>query len=64
MFKNSVLSRIFGSKRDEAIGDWRKLHDEELNGLYSSPNTVRVIKFEKNGMGGACSVYVGGEWRI
>ena len=39
-----VLRRIFGSKRDEATGEWRKLHNEELNDLYSSPNNVRVIK--------------------
>jgi len=39
-----VLRRIFGPKRDEVTGDWRKLHNEELNDMYSSPNTVRVIK--------------------
>jgi hypothetical protein len=39
-----VLRRIFGSKRDEVTGGWRKLHDEELHGLYSSPSIVRVIK--------------------
>jgi hypothetical protein len=44
VFENRVLSRIFGSKRDEVTGDWRKLHKEELNDLYSSPNIVRVIK--------------------
>jgi len=44
MFKNRVLKRIFGPKRDEVKGEWRKLHNEELNGLYSSPNIVRVIK--------------------
>ena len=44
MFENSVLRRIFGPKRDEVTGEWRKLHDEELNNLYSSPNIVRVIK--------------------
>jgi len=38
------LRRIFGPKRDEVRGEWRKLHDEELNDLYSSPNIVRVIK--------------------
>ena len=41
--ENRVL-RIFGPKRDEVIGEWRKLHNEELNDLYSSPNIVRVIK--------------------
>jgi hypothetical protein len=39
-----VLRRIFGPKRDEVTGYWRRLHNEELNGLYSSPNIVRVIK--------------------
>ena len=43
-FENRVLRRIFGSKRDEVTGEWRKLHNEELNDLYSSPNIVRVIK--------------------
>jgi len=42
--ENRVLRRIFGPKRDEIIGEWRKLHDEELNDLYCSPNVVRVIK--------------------
>jgi len=41
---NRMLRRIFGPKRDEVIGEWRKLHNEELNGLYSSPDIVRVIK--------------------
>ena len=39
-----MLRRIFGTKRDEVTGEWRKLHNEELNDLYYSPNTVRVIK--------------------
>jgi hypothetical protein len=44
VFENRVLRRIFGSKRVEVTGEWRKLHNEELNYLYSSPNIVRVIK--------------------
>jgi len=44
VFENRVLRRLFGSKRDEVKGDWRKLHNEELNDLCSSPNIVRVIK--------------------
>jgi hypothetical protein len=44
VFENRVLRRIFGPKRDEATGDWRKLHNEELNNLYSSPNIIRVSK--------------------
>jgi len=44
VFENRVLRRIFGPRRDEVKGDWRKLHNEEINDLYSSPNIVRVIK--------------------
>ena len=44
MFEKSVFRRIFGPKRDAVTGEWRKLHNEELNDLYSSPNIVRVIK--------------------
>ena len=44
VFQNRVLKRILGPKRDEVTGEWRKLHNEELNDLYSSPNSVRVIK--------------------
>jgi hypothetical protein len=44
VFENRVLRRIFGLKRDEVTGGWRKLHNEELHGLYSSPSIVRVIK--------------------
>jgi len=43
VFENRMLRRIFGSKRDEITGEWRKLHNEELNDLYSSPNIVRVV---------------------
>ena len=44
MFENIVLRRIFGPRRDEVTGEWRRLHNEELNDLYSSPNIVRVLK--------------------
>jgi len=44
MFENGVLRRIFGPKRDEVTGKWRKLHNEGLNDLYSSPNIFRMIK--------------------
>ena len=44
MFEKRVLRRIFRPKRDGVKGEWRKLHNEELNDLYSSPNIVRVIK--------------------
>jgi len=44
VFGNMVLRIIFGPRRDEVTGEWRRLHNEELNDLYSSPNIVRVIK--------------------
>jgi hypothetical protein len=44
VFENRVLRRIFGPKRDEVTGDWRKLHNEELHILYSSPDIIRQIK--------------------
>jgi hypothetical protein len=44
VFENRVLMRIFGSKRDEVTGEWRKLHNEELHILYSIPDTIRQIK--------------------
>jgi hypothetical protein len=45
--ENRALRRIFGPKRDEVTEKWRKLHNEELNDLYSSPNVVRVIKLRR-----------------
>jgi len=44
VFENRELRRIFGPRRDEVTGEWRRLHNEELNDLYYSPNIVRVIK--------------------
>jgi hypothetical protein len=44
VFKNRVLRTIFGPKRDEVTGEWRKLHNEELHILYSSPNIIKQIK--------------------
>jgi hypothetical protein len=44
VFENSVLRRLFGPKRDEVRGEWRKLHNKELNDMYPSPNIFRVIK--------------------
>jgi hypothetical protein len=57
VFENRVLRRIFGSKRDEEAGVSRKLHNEELNHLCSSPKIVRVTNIEKNEMEEACSTY-------
>jgi len=47
VFENMVLRRIFGPRRDEVTGEWRRLHKEELNDLYSSPSIVRVIKWRR-----------------
>jgi hypothetical protein len=44
VFENSVLRRIFGPKTEEVIGGWRKLHNEELRNVYSSPNIIRMMK--------------------
>ena len=55
MFENRVLRRVFGPKRDEVTGEWRKLHNEEL------PEYCAGGKIEKNEMGGACGAYRAGE---
>ena len=47
VFENRVLRGIFGPRRDRVTGEWRKLHNEKLNSLYTSPNTVRVIKSKR-----------------
>jgi hypothetical protein len=68
VFKNRVLRIIFGPKRDEVTGEWKKLHNEELNDLYCSPNIVRVIKLRRMGWAGyvVCmrrgEAYVGFWW--
>jgi len=61
-----VLRRIFGPKRDEVIGEWRKLHNEELNDLYSSPNIMWVIKLRRMRWAGhvACKVEGRGMYRV
>jgi hypothetical protein len=52
VFENRVLRRILGPKRDEVAGEWRKLHNEELNDLYCSPNIIWVIKSRRMGWAG------------
>jgi hypothetical protein len=47
VFENRVLKRIFGPKRDEVIGGWRNLHNEELHNLYSLPSTIRMTKSKR-----------------
>ena len=69
MFENRLLRRIFGTKRDEVAGEWRKLQTEKLNDLYCSPNIVRVIKSRRMRWGtghaarmGRGEVYTGFWW--
>jgi hypothetical protein len=57
VFENEVLRRILGPKRDEVTGEWRRLHNEELCALYSSPNIIPVIKSRRQ-IGRACSIMV------
>jgi len=64
VFENRVQWRIFGVKRDEVTGEWRKLHEEELNNLYYSKNIVRLIKWGRKETDGACSAYGREERRI
>jgi hypothetical protein len=52
VFENRVLRRIFGPKRDQVTGGWRKLHNEELHYLYSSPRIIKMIKSTRMGLAG------------
>ena len=60
MFENRVLRRVFGPKRDEVTGEWRKLHNEELSDLYSLPNIVRVVKSRRKKRAGHVARVVDG----
>jgi hypothetical protein len=62
VFENRVLRRIFGPKRDGVTGEWRRLHNEELNDLYSSPNIIRVIKSRRNSW--TAHVARMGDWEV
>ena len=54
VFQNTVLRKIFGPKREEVRGEWRRLHNEELYNTYSSQNIIHVVLMKKNVVGGAC----------
>jgi hypothetical protein len=60
VFQNRVLKRVFGPKRDEVTGEWRKLHNEELSALYSLPHIVRLVKSRRIRCE-ACGAFSGGE---
>jgi hypothetical protein len=70
VFENRVLRRIFGPKREEVIGGWRKLHNERLHNLYSSPSIIRMIKSRRMRWAayvarmGRRWVYIGYWWEI
>ena len=61
VFENRVLRRVFGPKRDEVTGEWRKLHNEELRDLYSLPNIVWVVKSRRMRWVGHVESMGGGE---
>jgi hypothetical protein len=61
VFEIRKLRRIFGAKRDEVTGEWKKLHEEELNDLYSSPKYCAGDKIEKSEIGETCSADEGRE---
>ena len=66
VFENMVLRRIFGPRRDEVTGEWRRLYNDELNDLYSSPNIVRVIRSRRMRWAGhvACMGEERGVYRV
>jgi hypothetical protein len=64
VFENRVLKRLFGPKRNEMTGEWRKLHNEELRDLYSSPSIIRIIKSRRMRWAGLVSRMGGEEERL
>jgi hypothetical protein len=64
VFEDRVLRRIFGPKRDEVMGEWRKMHNGELHNLYSTPDTTRQIKSRGMRWVGACGTPGRGEKRV
>jgi hypothetical protein len=62
-FENKVL-RIFGPKRDRVTGGWKKLHNEELHNVYSSPSIIRIIKSRRIEVGRTCGTNGGEEERV
>jgi hypothetical protein len=61
VIENRVLRRIFGPRRDQMTGNWRKLHNKELHKLYSSPNIISMMQVKEDEMGRACSTNEGDE---
>jgi hypothetical protein len=64
VFENRVPRRIFGLKRDEVTGEWKKLHNEELRDLYSSRSIIRIIKSKGMRWEGECSTNEGEDERV
>jgi hypothetical protein len=62
-FENRMLRKIFGSKRDEDTGEWRRIKNEERYDLYSSPTHISVLKARRKGCGGGKKCFIGTYWR-